>query len=68
VMVKMSAVIKVNLASVGAILGKDLGRPQTTFGVLISGIPASLLQYAKLRGTGSMVDVWLLKASVTSTA
>ncbi|MGD0817763.1 MAG: lamin tail domain-containing protein [Methanomassiliicoccales archaeon] len=68
VMVKMSAVIKVNLATVGALLGKGLGRPQMTFGVLISGIPASLLQNAKLRGTGAMVDVWLLKASVTSTA
>jgi hypothetical protein len=67
VMVKMSAVIKVNLAAVGALLGKDLGRPQVTFGVLISGIPSSLLQNIKLRGTGSVVDVWLLKASVTST-
>jgi hypothetical protein len=68
VMVKMSAVIKVNLAAVGAVFGTDLGRPQMTFGVLISGIPASLLQNAKLRGTGAMVDVWVLKASVTSIA
>ncbi len=67
-MVKMSAVVKVNLASVGAVMGKDLGRPQATYGVLISGIPASLLQNVKLRGIGSMVDVWLLKGSVTSTA
>ena len=66
VMVKMSAVIKVNLAAVGLLIGKDLGHPQMTFGVLISGIPASLMQNAKLRGTGTMVDVWLLKASVTS--
>jgi hypothetical protein len=68
VMVKMSSVIKVNLAAVGALLGKDGGRPQVTFGVLISGIPASLLQNVKLRGTGSVVDVWVLKATVTSTA
>ncbi len=68
VMVKMSAVIKVNLAAVGLLVDKDLGHPQMTFGVLISGIPASLLQNAKLRGIGTMVDVWLLKASVTSIA
>jgi hypothetical protein len=64
-MVKMSVVIKVNLASIGTFLGKDLGKPQMAFGVLISGIPASLLQNAKLRGNGAMVDVWVLKASVT---
>jgi hypothetical protein len=68
VTVKLSTVVKVNLAAIGAIFGNDLGRAQMTFGVLISGIPASLLQNAKLRGTGSMVDVWLLKASVTSMA
>jgi hypothetical protein len=68
VMVKMSATIKVNLAAFGGILDKDLGRSQMTFGVLISGIPSSLMQNVKLRGTGSMVDVWLLKASVTSIA
>jgi hypothetical protein len=68
VIVKMSTVIKVNLATVGALIGKDPGRAQMTFGVLISGIPASLLQYAKLRGNGAMVDVWMLKASITSTA
>ena len=67
VMVKMSSVIKVNLAAVGGLVGKNMGRPQVTFGVLISGIPASLLQDVKLRGTGSVVDVWLLKATVTST-
>ena len=68
VTVKLSTVVNVNLAAIGAIFGNDLGRAQMTFGVLISGIPASLLQNAKLRGTGSMVDVWLLKASVTSMA
>jgi hypothetical protein len=66
VMVKLSTVVKVNLAAIGAIFERDLGRAQMTFGVLISGIPASLLQSSKLRGTGSVVDVWLLKASVTS--
>ena len=68
VTVKMSSVIKVNLAAVGALLGQNMGRPQVIFGALISGIPASLLDNLKLRGTGSVVDVWLLKATVTSTA
>ncbi len=68
VIVKMSTVIKVNLATVGVLIGKDQGRAQMAFGVLISGIPASLLQNAKLRGNGAMVDVWMLKASITSTA
>jgi hypothetical protein len=65
IMVKLAVTIKVNLAAMGMMMGKDLGRPQMTFGVLISGIPSSMLQVAKLRGTGSLVDVWLLKASVT---
>jgi hypothetical protein len=64
--VKMSTVIKVNIAAVGVLMDKDLGRKQVTFGVLISGIPASVLQIPKLRGNGPMVDVWLVKASVTS--
>lgn len=68
VMVRMSSVIKVNLAAVGVLIGKQMGRPQLIFGVLLSGIPSALLQDAKLRGTGSMVDVWLLKASVTGSA
>jgi hypothetical protein len=68
VTVKMSSVIKVNLAAVGALLGQNMGKSQVIFGVLISGIPASLLDNVKLRGTGSVVDVWLLKATVTSTA
>jgi hypothetical protein len=65
-MVKMSAVIKVNVAALGALTERDLGRPQLMFGVLISGLPSSLLQNSKLHGCGPLVDVWLLKASVTS--
>lgn len=64
--VKMSSIIKVNLAAIGSMVDKDMGRPQLTFGVMISGIPASLLQYMKLRGNGPILDVWLMKASVTS--
>jgi hypothetical protein len=65
-MVKMSAVIKVNVAALGSLTGRDLGRPQMVFGILISGIPSSLVQGIKLHGNGPMIDVWLLKASVTS--
>ena len=64
--VKLATVIKVNLAAMGMMVGKDMGRPQMSCGVLISGIPASVLQDVRLRGTGTLVDVWLLKASVTS--
>lgn len=65
--VKASTNIKVNLASFGPLLGKDLGRSKLVAGICLSGLPGSSLPaHLGVRGD-LMVDVWLLRMTIATT-
>lgn len=64
--IRLEAIVEINLACIGAAFGCNLGKWRMGFGVVVSGIPSSLLPKLFAMDTEKTVDVWLLKAYVFS--
>ncbi len=53
--------LEANVPAIGALFGQDWGRWEVTFGALIEGVPAAIVDPLFDTG-GADADVWLLQA------